>query len=320
MENLANRMEEQRVFADSSPINENEEPSLETQVNSLQLNHQQQPNDNREENEKLSDEKEEKSSKIKKSFKQEEYTMNGERGCFLVVDLIVDDRSDLEFSYLRKVAIRMGFKERYVQRVKFDIPRKNEGEKVKEEILDIFASVGKAQHEQYDCFFCVLLAYASHDIKCYYNANFSIKLTLKELVDPFTGEQANTLSGKPKIFLVHAPKKLVAHEENATQNKADADIDVNELPNHSDFYIAVIRPEDQAAYVNYDDGRKGCSWFVKNFARIINSHLSLDFSEQMTMLYREMIRQFPQSEVKNDGRDQPFYWNRMQFRKKLNFN
>lgn len=167
-----------------------------------------------------------------------------------------------------------------------------------EEMLQIMKKYAFMDHSDNDCFACAILSHGEEGIV--YGKNG--KIDIKKLLQPFKGNNCDSLAGKPKIFFIQACRGT-EFDDGTELNVADAkgemevepQISTHKIPAEADFLVAYSVVPGYYAWRNSVDG----SWFIQALSQVLEKYgTQLDLVRIMTRVNRIVAYKF-QSNTSN---------------------
>lgn len=143
-----------------------------------------------------------------------------------------------------------------------------------------------------DCFVCAILTHGEEGVV--YGTDE--KIEVKQLLEPFKGNNCKGLVGKPKIFFIQACQGVqfdAGVGVNTTDAKGDLpmdqDIQVHKIPSEADFLIAYSVVPGYFSWRNSANG----SWFIQALSEVLaKSWKSLDLLTMMTRVNKKVAYDF----------------------------
>ncbi|KAI4883846.1 hypothetical protein NFI96_017533 [Prochilodus magdalenae] len=138
-------------------------------------------------------------------------------------------------------------------------------------ILEALRNLQGRDHRQADCVACCVLTHG------YEGGVYGVdgkQVALRELMDPFSGHQCYSLSGKPKLFFIQAcqgsnEQEVVflqtdgPNDSMETGISSDARVPRQSIPSGADFLMAMSTVPD---FVSYREKAKG-TWFIQSLCK-----------------------------------------------------
>ncbi|TSK22518.1 Caspase-6 [Bagarius yarrelli] len=190
---------------------------------------------------------------------------------------------------------RDDLKERF-QVLGFDVDEHND--KSKEEVLREIHKAAKADHTDADCFVCIFLTHGEEGQISAYDSMIKIK----EITDPFRGDQCKSLVGKPKIFIFQACAGK-NYECGVTSMNAGDSEDEEELeeadhmytiPAGADFIVCYSSAEGFRSFRHIKSG----TFFIQDLCETLQNYGStLEFTELLTLVNLKVSRRCASSEM-----------------------
>ncbi|KAL4240184.1 Caspase-3 [Mactra antiquata] len=165
------------------------------------------------------------------------------------------------------------------------------------EVGEMLQVLGKASSDDEfnlnsDCFMCAILSHGEEGVV------FGIdgKIEVKQLLEPFKGNNCKGLIGKPKLFFIQACQGM-QFDSGVEVNVSDArgeipmerDIQVHKIPSEADFLIAYSVVPGYYSWRNSANG----SWFIQAFSDILARHWrTMDLLTMMTRVNKKVAYEF----------------------------
>lgn len=143
-----------------------------------------------------------------------------------------------------------------------------------------------------DCFVCAILSHGEEGVVFGTDG----KIEVKQLLEPFKGNNCKGLIGKPKIFFIQACQGM-QFDQGVGVNTSDAkgememerDIQVHKIPSEADFLIAYSVVPGYYSWRNSANG----SWFVQALSEVLAKHWrDMDLLTIMTRVNKKVAFEF----------------------------
>ncbi|XP_032301875.1 caspase-8-like isoform X2 [Coturnix japonica] len=138
-----------------------------------------------------------------------------------------------------------------------------------EEIRKIVSKYRCMDHNNKDCFVCCILSHGKKGI--IYGVDGQ-EVPIQELTTSFTGQNCQSLAGKPKVFFVQAcqgdayQKGVTVETDSGEQDyslEADARFQLDCIPSEADFLLGMATLQD---YVSYRSTSQG-TWYIQSLCQ-----------------------------------------------------
>lgn len=158
---------------------------------------------------------------------------------------------------------------------------------------DAIREVSYENHQEHDCFVCVILSYGEEG----YVWGVDDRVSINELMEPLKGNNCHSLAGKPKLFLVQADPQ--EEEDGGMEGGLEAAGEIEEdrrIPAHADLFMAV-------SVVPRHNGR---SCFIEALYTVFldNNLAELDLASLMTRVNRRVAKSLVDNKDSKYKRDQ----------------
>ncbi|KAK3573243.1 hypothetical protein QTP86_015780 [Hemibagrus guttatus] len=177
---------------------------------------------------------------------------------------------------------RDNLRERF-QDLGFEVNIQND--KTKKEVLREIRKAAEMDHADADCFVCIFLTHGEEGQISAYDD----KIKIKEITDPFRGDQCKSLVGKPKIFIFQACAGS-RYEDPVTGMIAgyfdDKDVveeaaNIYTIPAGADFLMCY---SSAAGFYSIRNSKLG-SYYIQDLCETLQQHgSSLEFTELLTLV------------------------------------
>lgn len=142
-----------------------------------------------------------------------------------------------------------------------------------EEIRNIVNKYRCMDHNNKDCFVCCILSHGKKGI--IYGVDGQ-EVPIQELTTSFTGQNCQSLAGKPKVFFVQAcqgdayQKGVTIETDSGEQDyslETDARFQLDCIPSEADFLLGMATLQD---YVSYRSPSQG-TWYIQSLCQHLES-------------------------------------------------
>lgn len=142
-----------------------------------------------------------------------------------------------------------------------------------EEIRNIVNNYRCMDHNNKDCFVCCILSHGKKGI--IYGVDGQ-EVPIQELTTSFTGQNCQSLAGKPKVFFVQAcqgdayQKGVTIETDSGEQDyslETDARFQLDCIPSEADFLLGMATLQD---YVSYRSPSQG-TWYIQSLCQHLES-------------------------------------------------
>ncbi|XP_052791279.1 caspase-3-like [Mya arenaria] len=153
------------------------------------------------------------------------------------------------------------------------------------------ASQNENYNQESDCFMCAILSHGEEGVVF----GIDSKIETKLLLEPFKGNNCNSLVGKPKIFIIQACQGsqfdggVHVDVADAKSHMSNREIQVHKIPSEADFLIAYSVVPGYFSWRNSANG----SWFIQALSSVLAQNWqSLDLLTIMTRVNKKVAYEF----------------------------
>ncbi|KAK3554112.1 hypothetical protein QTP70_019213 [Hemibagrus guttatus] len=164
-------------------------------------------------------------------------------------------------------------------------------DKTKKEVLREIRKAAEMDHADADCFVCIFLTHGTEGHIYASDGMFKIK----EITDPFRGDQCKSLVGKPKIFIFQACAGdkyedavtgmmggCIDDEENVEESA-----NIYTIPAGADFLMCYSVAEGFYSFRDINSG----TFYIQDLCETLKDHGStLEFTELLTLVNQKVSR------------------------------
>ncbi|KAK2852351.1 hypothetical protein Q7C36_007552 [Tachysurus vachellii] len=161
--------------------------------------------------------------------------------------------------------------------------------KNKTEVLEEILKAAEMDHADADCFVCVFL---THGKEGQISASDDM-INIKEITDPFRGDQCKSLVGKPKIFIFQACagekyEDAVTGMVGGFSDDTEEDLPyIYTIPAGADFLMCYSVAE---GFYSFRDIKSG-TFYIQDLCEMLEQHGStLEFTELLTLVNLKVSR------------------------------
>lgn len=127
-----------------------------------------------------------------------------------------------------------------------------------QQMLSLMQDLSDTILPEWDCVVCCIL---SHGLEGCVHGVDNNSVSIKQLMEPFSGKKCPSLAGKPKLFFIQACQGK--REQGGVYLDCDMVSDQVCIPDHADFLLGMATVQDFVSYRERDNG----TWYIQSLCR-----------------------------------------------------